>query len=95
MLTGQDNDLSAFEWGYVGARRTGLGASRTATLLGFSHSTVSRVYQRRSTTQKTPKQRWEALESTWASIPVEHFQPKHRRCSEVKKGCNSILGRCS
>jgi hypothetical protein len=39
-------DLSAFEQGMVvGDRGTGLSVSRTATLLGFSRSTVSRVYQ--------------------------------------------------
>ena len=36
--------LSAFERGMVvGARRTGLSVSRTATLLGFSRSIVSRL----------------------------------------------------
>uniref|UniRef100_A0A674A4H6 Tc1-like transposase DDE domain-containing protein n=1 Tax=Salmo trutta TaxID=8032 RepID=A0A674A4H6_SALTR len=39
--------LSVFEWGMVvDARRTGLSVSRTATLLGFSRSTVSSVYQK-------------------------------------------------
>ena len=51
-------DLSAFERGMVvGARRAGLSVSRTATLLGFSRSTVSRVYQGWSTTQRTSSQR--------------------------------------
>jgi hypothetical protein len=44
--------LSAFELGMVvGARRTGLSVSRTATMLCFSHSTVSRVFQEWSTSQ--------------------------------------------
>ncbi len=29
----------------VGARRTGLSISETADLLGFSHTTISRVYR--------------------------------------------------
>jgi predicted transcriptional regulator len=41
---GKTKDLSAFERVMVvGARRIGLSVSRTATLLGFSLSTVSRV----------------------------------------------------
>ena len=36
----------------VGARRTGLSVSSTATLLCFSHLTVSCVYQEWSTTQR-------------------------------------------
>jgi predicted transcriptional regulator len=49
----------------VGAS-TGLNVSRTATLLGFSRSTVSRVYQEWSTTQGHPDnltQLCEALKS--------------------------------
>ena len=43
---GKTKDLSAFELGMVvGARHTGLSVSRTAMLLGFSRSTVSRVYR--------------------------------------------------
>ena len=97
---GKINDF-AFEQGMVvGTRHTGLSVSRTATLLGLSHSTVSTVYQEWSTTQRTasrldtavfimaphsPTQQIlflgsskielrEALESTWASIPVERFR---------------------
>ena len=41
---GKTIGLSAFEQGMiVGARHTGLSVSRTATLLSFSRSTVSRV----------------------------------------------------
>ena len=50
-VNGQDN-LSAFEQGMVvGARRTDLSVSRTATQLGFSCSTVSHVCQEWSTNQ--------------------------------------------
>ena len=43
---GTTKDLSAFEWGMVvGARVVSLSVSRTETLLGFSRSTVSHVYQ--------------------------------------------------
>ncbi len=39
-------DLSDFERGMVvGARRAGLSISKTADLLGFSHTTISRVYR--------------------------------------------------
>ena len=54
----------------VGARRTGLIVSRTATLLGFSHSTVSRVYQEWSTTIRTSSQ----LDTTVGSIRVNMGQ---------------------
>jgi hypothetical protein len=96
--------LSAFERGMVeGARRTGLSVSRTATLLGFSHSTVSCVYQEWSTTQR----RSSKLDTTVVSIGVKmgqypcgtllthcrvHVQT-NSGCSEGKRVCNSILGR--
>jgi hypothetical protein len=49
---GRTKDRSGFERGMViGARHTGFW--KTATLVGFSHSTVSRVYQVWSTTQPT------------------------------------------
>jgi hypothetical protein len=49
--------LCAFEQGMVvGARRACLSVSRTATLLGFSRSTVSRVYQEWSTSQRPSSQ---------------------------------------
>ena len=46
-VNGQDKLFKVpFERGMVvGARRIDLSVSRTAILLGFSHSTVSRVYQ--------------------------------------------------
>jgi hypothetical protein len=50
---GKTKDFSAYERGMVaGATCNGLSMSRTVTLLGFSHSTVSCVYQEWSTTQK-------------------------------------------
>ncbi len=43
---GKKGDLSDFERGMVvGVRRTGLSISQTADLLGFSHTTISRVYR--------------------------------------------------
>ncbi len=43
---GKKGDLSDFERGMVvGARRTGLSIKKTADLLRFSHTTVSRVYR--------------------------------------------------
>ncbi len=42
---GKKVDLSDFERGMVvGARRAGLSISKTADLLGFSCTTISRVY---------------------------------------------------
>ena len=68
---GKTKYLSAFEQGMVvGARRTGLSVSRTATLLGFSCSTVSCVYQEWATTQWTTSQ----LDTTVGSVGVNMGQ---------------------
>jgi hypothetical protein len=68
---GKTKDLSAFERGMVvGARRTGLGVSRTGKPLGFSCSTVSCVYQDWSTTQRTSS----LLDTTVGSIGVNMGQ---------------------
>ena len=51
---GKTKDVSAFGRGMVvGARHTVLSVSRTATLLGFTHSKVSFVSQEWSNTQRT------------------------------------------
>ncbi len=43
---GKKGDLSDFEHiMIIGARRAGLSISKTADLLGFSRSTISRVYR--------------------------------------------------
>ncbi len=43
---GKKRDLSDFECGIVvGARRAGLSISKTADLLGFSRTTIFRVYR--------------------------------------------------
>ncbi len=55
---GKKGDLSDFERGMVvGARRTGLSISKTADLLGFSHTTISRVYRERSEKEKISSER--------------------------------------
>ncbi len=52
---GKKGDLSDFERGMVvGARPSGLSISKTADLLGFLHTTISRVYRERSEKRKYP-----------------------------------------
>ncbi len=55
---GKKEDLSDFERGMVvGARRAGLSISKTADLLGFSRTTISRVYRERSEKEKISSER--------------------------------------
>ncbi len=52
---GKKGDLSDFERGMVvDARRDGLSISKTAVLLVFSHTTISRVYREWSKKRKYP-----------------------------------------
>ncbi len=52
---GKKGDLSDFERGMVvGVRRTGLSISKTADLLGFSHTTISRFTENDLKKRKYP-----------------------------------------
>ena len=55
---GKKGDLSNFERGMVvGARRAGLSFSQSAQLLGFSCTTISRVYKEWCEKEKTSSMR--------------------------------------
>ena len=67
---GKTTNLSAFGTGYGSRCQTHRFESRTATLLGFSSSTVSSMYQEWSSTRRTSNQ----LDTTMGSIRVNVSQ---------------------
>jgi hypothetical protein len=97
--------VSVFEQGMVvGARHTGL--SKELQRCCFFHAEQFPVYIKNGPPPKGQPanwtQLWEAMESTWASITCEMLSTSCRihvqtdwGCSEGKRGCNSILRRCS
>ena len=105
-VNGKDKRLKYLWTGYGSRYQSHWFVSRTATLLGFSRSTVSPVNQEWSTTQRASSQ----LDTTVGSIKinktsihVENFghlvESMPWRVETVLRakggGCNSILGRCS
>ena len=77
-LMGKTKYLSAFEWGMVvGARCTGL--CQELQRCWVFHDQPFPVCIKNGPPPKghpaNLTQLWEALESTWASIPVERFRP--------------------
>ena len=95
-VNGKDKRFKCLWTGYCSRCQSHWFVSRTATLLGFSRSTVSHVYQEWSHPKDIQPtwQQWEAVESTWASIPMERFQhlvESHFRDIELSKLRENVI----
>ena len=102
---GKTKYLSVFERGMVvGARRTGLSVSRTATLLRFSclqfpvcikNGPPSKGHPANLTTVGSIGVNMGQHPCWTHSTPCRVHTQTNWDCSESKRECNSILGRCS
>lgn len=91
---GKKGDLKDLKRGMaVGARLAGLSSSETADLLGFSCTTIFRVYRECSEKERISSERQFSIMSIWSKISEECFQhlvesmPRRIKAVLKAKGC--------